>query len=131
MNCDKVKDLLGSYYDNEATDAVRRDVAAHLGSCQGCQASLDEWALVSSQVFAKASTQKAPAYLWTRVLAGIEAREMKNLWWAQWDWMSKVTAVATVLVALGSFYLMRNAALPLDAALEGRWGHQNAIQLAS
>ena len=92
----------------------------------------NEWNTLARMIFPRQSVN-APPFLWTRVLAGIEAEETRraSLWWMQWRWMSRVSFTVGLLVSLGTFYLFRSQALPLDSALEGRSSQHQAIQLAS
>jgi len=132
ISCNEVKALLWDYYDEECAPANRDLIAAHLIDCRACQSRLDEWVAISHKVFTQKSVQ-APPFLWTRVLAGIEAQEEKQgaPWWVQWRWMSRVTSVASVVVSLGAFYLYKNATPSLESLLQGRSAQQQAIQMAT
>jgi hypothetical protein len=92
----------------------------------------EEWNTITRKAFPKRSV-KAPPYLWTRVLAAIDAEEarLSTAWWMQWRWMIRLTFATAVLVSLGSYYLWNQSVLPLDFALEGRTTQLHAIQLAS
>ena len=132
ISCSDVKALLWDYYDGECTPVDREAVAGHLAHCRDCQSRLDEWVALSHQAFSQKNVQ-APPFLWTRVLAGIEAQEQKQgvPWWVQWRWMSRVTSVASVVVSLGALYLYQNATPSLESLLQGRSAQQRAIQLAT
>jgi anti-sigma factor RsiW len=131
ISCEQAKDHLGAYYDGECDESLRQELASHLASCSGCRHALDEWVLLSSRVFSQ-EERKAPPYLWTRVLAGIEAQERQPAaWWLEWRWMARVTMAASLFIGLASVYLLRQSTVPLEAALEGRSDGQAAIQLAS
>ncbi len=132
ISCQQVEPLLWEYYDGECSESNRTAVEGHLTTCHPCQARLDEWVALSQKAFARRE-QKAPAFLWTRVLAGIEAQEESQAlpWWSQWRWMSRVTSVASLAVSLGSFYLFHNDSPSLELFLQGRGPKQQAIQMAS
>ena len=92
----------------------------------------NEWKTISAKAFPKREA-KVPPFLWTRILAAIESEELRraSAWWMQWRWMGRVTVAAALLVSLGTFYMLQQAAVPLDVALEGRSSQHQAIQLAS
>ena len=91
-----------------------------------------EWDYIAKKVFSRKQA-KAPAFLWTRVLSAIEAQENASggLWWAQWRWMTQVTAAVGLAVLMGAAYLYTASAPPLEALLQGRSTQQKAIQLAT
>ncbi len=82
-----------------------------------------EWNIISQKAFPKKSV-KAPPFLWTRILARIEAEETRRglSWWAQWQWVGRLTATVGLIVGLAAFYLLRPSLNVLDAT---------TIQLAS
>lgn len=92
----------------------------------------NEWQIISAKAFPKTEA-KAPAFMWTRILASIESEELRqaSAWWMQWRWMGRVTVAAALLMSLGTFYMLQHAAVPLEVALEGRSSQHQAIQLAS
>jgi hypothetical protein len=92
----------------------------------------NEWNNIAEKVF-PAKGVKAPPFLWTRILAKIEAEETRraSIWWLQWRWMERVTVAVGLLVSIGAFYLFQNAALPLDVALDGRSNQHQALQIAT
>ena len=92
----------------------------------------NEWNIIAKKAFPVRAV-KAPAFLWTRILALIESEERRraSVWWMQWRWMSRVTATVGLIVAIGVFYLAQHAMTPLDAALEGRSNQEQALQVAS
>lgn len=132
IDCTQAREHLGAYYDGECPEDLRQDLVRHLSSCTSCRQSLDEWVALSARVFDRPGV-KAPAFLWTRVLAGIAAQETERgqAWWQQWRWMAGVTIVASLLVGLVSVYLLNQPNGSIDLALEGRSGQQQAIILAS
>lgn len=91
-----------------------------------------EWNIIVQKAF-PAKAPKAPPFLWTRVLSAIETEENRrsSQWWMQWHWMSRVTMAVGLLVSLGTFYLLQNAMVPLDIALDGRSNQHQAIRMAS
>ena len=90
-----------------------------------------EWNIISQKAFPQKAV-KAPAFLWTRILALIESEEARRsqTWWVHWRWMGRLTATIGILVSLGAFYLLQNEATPLDAALDGRSNQEMALHIA-
>jgi predicted anti-sigma-YlaC factor YlaD len=134
MNCDQAKENLWEYYDAACSPTQREAVEGHLAGCRNCRASLDEWISLSHKAF-RAQNVKAPAFLWTRVLAGIESQEQaqNGAWWLQWHWMSQVATAATLLVSLaaGIEFYQNSLGTPLDNLLHGITSPQQATQLLS
>lgn len=131
ISCSEAKENLGAFYDGECQEPFRADLASHIAHCSHCQQAMDEWVALSSHVFS-AKPRQAPAFLWTRVLADIEAQQAAAQgWWMEWRWMARVTIAASLLVGLGSYYLLSQTAVPLETALEGVSPQQEAIQIAS
>ena len=91
-----------------------------------------EWNIISDKAYPKRSL-KAPPFLWTRILAAIESEEARRAatWWMQWRWMSRVTLAFGFLAVACTIYLFSNAALPLDAALDGLSNQHHALQMAN
>jgi|ERR1019366_3169658 hypothetical protein len=91
-----------------------------------------EWNTISQKAFPRRAV-KAPAFLWTRILALIESEETRraSTWWMQWQWMGRLTATIGLVVTLGVFYLIQHEGVPLEAALDGRSNQEQAIQLAT
>jgi hypothetical protein len=91
-----------------------------------------EWNIISQKAFPRKAV-KAPAFLWTRILALIKSEETRRAqtWWMQWRWMFRLTATVGILVSIGAFYLYQHEAIPLDAALDGRSNQEVALQLAN
>jgi hypothetical protein len=52
MNCKETIHELSAYLDNEVSDPVRRAIEAHVGSCAGCRARLDELRRISTGIAA-------------------------------------------------------------------------------
>jgi anti-sigma factor RsiW len=132
INCNDAKTNLWDYYDGACSSEKRAQVEAHLASCRTCHASLDEWVTLSQRVFSAQPVQ-APPYLWTRVLAGIEAQELAQSqpWWIQWRWMSRLAVGMTLAVGLAAVYVFQQASSNVDPLLAGHSGQNSAIQLAS
>jgi hypothetical protein len=91
-----------------------------------------EWNIISQKAYPQKAV-KAPAFLWTRVLALISSEETRRAqtWWMQWRWMGRLTATIGILVSLGAFYLLQHEVIPLDAALDGRSNQEVALQIAN
>src|SRR6266480_6309661 len=103
MNCGQAKQSLWDYYDEACSPAQRRELEEHLSRCRECRASLDEWIALSQTAF-RMQPAKAPAFLWTRVLARIEEQEQQQTatWWYQLRWMSRIATAMALLVSLGA-----------------------------
>ena len=82
-----------------------------------------EWNIIAKKAF-PVKTVKAPAFLWTRILARIEAEETRreSSLWTQWRWLGRLTATVGLVVGIAAFYLLK----PSIASLG-----DNTIQLAS
>jgi len=80
-----------------------------------------EWEQLSRRLFNRPEV-KAPPYLWTRILAAIEAREEQlSAWWRQWRWMGRLASAMALLVfiAAGAVIYEESQSVPLDNLLEG------------
>lgn len=96
--------------------------------------SLDEeWPVIARKVFSR-KTVSAPPYLWTRILAGIEAEEQKRAgaWWLQWSFMRQVTAAVALFVLMGTGYVLLKSyqGIPIDLLVEGQTRPVNTIRLS-
>ena len=82
-----------------------------------------EWNIITRKAFPGQSV-KAPPFLWTRILARIEAEEARlgSTWWMQWRWVGRLTATVGLVVGLAAFYVLRPSVGSLD---------DTTIQLAS
>jgi anti-sigma factor RsiW len=136
MKCSEAKQYLWDYYDEACSPEQRQSLEAHLSGCGDCRASLDEWIALSQTAFRRHEV-KAPAFLWTRVLAGIESqeREEKAAWWYQWRWMSRIATAMALLVSLGAGIVLYQATKDegslLDAILQGGEKSAQVTHLAS
>jgi len=78
MKCRQIQDLiLTDYTDNEAPEAVRRQVEEHLAACSACrqfQAAVRARAVEPLQ---EAERAQAPARLWSRVTSAIYAQPLE------------------------------------------------------
>src|SRR6185295_12582702 len=80
-----------------------------------------EWESLSRKVFPE-KNPKAPAFLWTRILAAIEIQESERaVWWRQWRWMSRLATAMTLLVSLAAGAVLYEdlQGVPLDSLLKG------------
>lgn len=155
ITCQEAKQYLWEYYDEACAPARRQAMEEHLARCGDCQGSLEEWVVLSRKAFHKQSV-KAPPFLWTRVLAAIEAQEEKRGagWWAQWrwphhlsdfdwgnpiasrevvGWMARVAAVASLLVSLGAglVFFQSSQAVSLETLLRGETSPQMAKRFSN
>ena len=92
----------------------------------------EEWKALAQKTL-RAQPVKAPPFLWTRILQGIEAQEaLRAPWWTQWLWMTRLTLAAGATVAAFVIYsLQPTQELPLETLLEGQSHPHAAIQVAS
>jgi anti-sigma factor RsiW len=132
MNCKIEKDQLWDYYDGECPADRRGEISRHLPECSVCQTQLDQWSALSRATFPRKQTS-APAFLWTRVLAGIEQIEQAGIWWRQWGWMRGVTAAVAlfVFVVSGLVYYQANQGAPLELLFAGQSGPTQTLRLSS
>ena len=78
MNCQKIQDLiLTDYTDNEAPEAVRRQVAEHLAACSACREFEAAVRAKAVRPIQEAEHAEAPARLWSRVTSEIFAQQLK------------------------------------------------------
>jgi anti-sigma factor RsiW len=77
MQCERTRQLLGAYLDQELDLPERRDVADHLETCAQCTATADEISRVSRQL-AQVGREPPPKYLRSRITAALA--EADNQW---------------------------------------------------
>jgi anti-sigma factor RsiW len=77
MRCERTRQLLGAYLDQELDLLERRDVAAHLDTCAQCTATTDEISRVSRQL-AQVGREQPPKHLRSRITAALA--ESDNQW---------------------------------------------------
>jgi len=78
MNCQRIQDLiLTDYTDNEAPEAVRRQVEEHLAVCSACREFRAAVRTKAIQPLQDAERPEAPARLWARVTSEIYAQHLK------------------------------------------------------
>ena len=68
MNCDRVRELFGSYWDDETTQAERERLEAHFASCAHCRLEYEEFSRALELTAALPRVEAAPDLL-ERVLA--------------------------------------------------------------
>jgi len=96
MNCKRTQELIMTdYSDNEANDALRKDVERHLNSCNGCRdfkRNLEEAAI---QPFRTTEKVKPPDFVWNRIKENItsEKEEKRNVLFNLRDSLYNVFAV--------------------------------------
>jgi predicted anti-sigma-YlaC factor YlaD len=136
MNCGLTEDTLWAYYDGQCKRSEREAMEQHLNTCSNCRSILKEWRTLACKTFSQ-RTSKAPTFLWTRVLAGIEAEEQKRVlpagaWWSEWRWMGRLTAAIALLVFLGAGFVLYRSyeGIPIDILMEGQTRASNAIRLS-
>jgi anti-sigma factor RsiW len=77
MQCERTRQLLGAFLDQELDLPERRDVAAHLEACAQCTATADEISRVSRQL-AEMGREPPPKHLRSRITAALA--EADNQW---------------------------------------------------
>ena len=99
MKCDEVRLLLVSFADGALAGARAEAVRAHVAGCARCREELAQLA-ADAELLRKEEKPEVPAYLGTRIMAGIRARESQpRPWFGLSRAMARVAAV--VLVAVG------------------------------
>ncbi|MBI3291306.1 MAG: zf-HC2 domain-containing protein [Elusimicrobia bacterium] len=134
--CAEAKRHLWDYYDGECPPSLREALTAHLAGCPACQMTLNQWIFLSQKAFPKKfPPPKVPPFLWTRVLASIEAAEQRQAtgWWAEWRWMGRVASVVALLIVLSAGIIVYRAGeggAPLEFLLRGEINAEKAIWLS-
>src|SRR5262249_15710758 len=82
MQCERTRQLLGAYLDQELDLPERRDVEAHMETCAQCTATADEISRVSRKL-AELGRESPPKHLRSRISAALA--EADN----QWRWRIK------------------------------------------
>jgi anti-sigma factor RsiW len=120
MQCDRAADLIGAYLDQELDADMRREVAAHLGSCPACASAADELRGISRQI-AAIGREPAPAHLTTNVrtlLAGAAMQAApeaglapRGAWWANgWGRQAAAVLLACAVTAAATALVMSRVA---------------------
>jgi predicted anti-sigma-YlaC factor YlaD len=101
VNCQNISQSLWDYIDGVCSPEEEAAIKAHLAVCPNCRSERDKWAEIRKTA-GLTSPLKAPAFLWTRILAGIETQQQRvGVWWQQWRWMGRWVAALSLLVTLG------------------------------
>lgn len=77
MQCDRARELIGSYIDGELAGAERQAIADHLLSCAGCTALVQDLKRIGRQV-AEAGREPAPKALALRIRAALAEEAAAN-----------------------------------------------------
>lgn len=72
MTCEKIRDLLGPYVDNEAAPEVRREVEAHDSVCCACAEELDDIRRLAASL-AQSRPVSVPPGLWSAIEARLDS----------------------------------------------------------
>jgi anti-sigma factor RsiW len=119
MSCSFNETDLWDYRDGECGPEDRKRAEEHLVRCALCRGKLERWDALSSRIFTREET-RAPAFMWTRVLAGIEseaARRSAGSWWGEWRWMVNLTAATAVAISfLAGYAFLKD---PVEPFLRG------------
>jgi hypothetical protein len=111
MNCDKVKDLLGWFYDGELNAADRSLVAQHIDQCPGCRADLAALTELDRASRLLASPEP-PADLWERLSPRLAANDAGHVeWFRRLTWKRRTAIAAAILVGIlaGGLFAYRMA----------------------
>jgi hypothetical protein len=115
MNCDKVKGLLGWFYDGELNAADRSLVAQHVDQCPGCRADLA--ALTDLDRASRLLTSpEPPADLWERLAPRLAAnRSRQTDWFRRLTWQRRVAIAAAIFVGVlaGGLFAFRMVPRPV------------------
>ncbi len=97
MKCDQAQDMMASsYMDGEATPVERRDVEAHLASCQACREF--QIALQGTRdVLVQASRAVPGPGVWAAIEAAVEPRAA---WWEGWFTVPRPAFVLASVLAV-------------------------------
>ena len=74
MNHEAVKDKLLAFQDAELPEEERREIAAHLGSCEACRGVLKQWELIGAMLAGAVSAEPSRAFV-GRVMNRLAALE--------------------------------------------------------
>ena len=79
MNCERMKDLIGDYIDDELGEALREEVKKHLNACGKCRQMGEALRGLAIEPLKKAEKIKAPEEIWQRIRMRIEQEEVARL----------------------------------------------------
>lgn len=103
MRCRACHKKLSCYVDGELSGRDRREVEAHLASCEGCRAELERLSLIRG-AFASLPGATPVPFFYERIATRLRAEEAPA--WEGWKVFGRLAAAAVLLIAcLGlSFY---------------------------
>lgn len=79
--CDKIKDQLSAYLDQEITEAQLREIAAHLEKCPPCKDAAESERAIKALVHERVKPCCAPPQLLSRIRYGLaNAQERAGFW---------------------------------------------------
>jgi anti-sigma factor RsiW len=95
MSCDSVEDLLGAWLDNELDATQSAEVAAHVGTCNSCTASLERLRQLSAAMRSPELTWQPPAYFEARVMGAVRdaARPQRSVRQPFWRWAALAACI--------------------------------------
>ena len=123
MRCDKAKNLLRSdYLDGEVGESEKRDIAAHLASCQECR-GLERELLDQRALFGTVKRHKVPGRVWDNISDAIAKEHAHQDGGAVRDilgWLRELThARRPVLVLAGAFTALVIVLISAGAVIRG------------
>ena len=74
MKCDKIKELMMDFIDNELDASMQKQVQAHLETCAACK-KYQESLLAVLSPFKKAEKAPAPEAVWQNIKSSIKEKE--------------------------------------------------------
>ena len=106
MQCDRYLDAIGELVDGTIASAARRELAAHLRTCDACTALVSELTSIR-QAAGSLERLEPPAASWSRIQSrmGVGARRSR----AVRSWLP-LAAAALLLLAVAAGYLVRRPA---------------------
>ena len=132
MQCDRYLDAIGELVDGTIASAARRELAAHLRTCDACTALVSELTSIR-QAAGSLERLEPPAASWSRIQSrmGVGARRSR----AVRSWLP-LAAAALLLLAVAAGYLVRPpaseqgspaASAAVEEPIEGAQDEQAAL----
>ncbi|QHW29567.1 hypothetical protein GZH47_01105 [Paenibacillus rhizovicinus] len=98
------EEQLSAYLDDELTQDERKEIEAHLETCESCQELLEAMAVNNDDLVQTFSLIEAPMDLEVRVMQSIASEEGR-----QFAGNGRILALLLGLLTLGLFYLLTGA----------------------
>jgi anti-sigma-K factor RskA len=100
MSCQDYEIALGDYVDGTLDERSRREVDAHLSSCERCRAIVADFNVLRHAVLSLEPQSPSP-HVWTKLQSAFEAEQHSSLsgWTLSWRQSLAASLVAASLVA--------------------------------